>query len=202
MIYSLFIVLLLAGAMAAQEFVPVMDFAHQARLLLVPAVFFSSAVTVSYPIMLILALVAGFMWDARNVVIVESPVDLVAMFSEQKTQAGTEIDLPFGYSILLYGLLGSLMQGVRPLYRRGRWELPTVLVGLAVFFLLLFEYLFINFRRGDFYFPQEVWEKIIASALPSMAIAPLVFLLLSRLAKWAGYRSRYEGLAYGEGHGR
>ncbi|MEM7147709.1 MAG: hypothetical protein AAF591_21580 [Verrucomicrobiota bacterium] len=202
MIYFLFIVVMLVGAMAAQEFMPVMDFAQQARVLLVPAVFFASAVTVSYPVMLILALMAGFMWDARNVVLVESPVDLVAMFSEQKAQPGTEVDLPFGYSILLYGLLGSLMQGVRPLYMKGRWELPTVMVGAVTFLLLLFEYLFINFRRGDFYFPQEVWEKIIASALPSMAIAPLVFLILSRLARWAGYRSRYEGLAYGEGHGR
>ncbi|MEM8954859.1 MAG: hypothetical protein AAGD22_11965 [Verrucomicrobiota bacterium] len=202
MVYFLFIVVMLAGAMAAQEFMPVMDFAQQARVLLVPAVFFASAVTVSYPVMLILALLAGFMWDARNVVVVESPVDLVAMFSEQKAQPGTEVDLPFGYSILLYGLLGSLMQGVRPLYLKGRWELPTVMVGVVTFFLLLFEYLFINFRRGDFYFPQAVWEKIIASALPSMAIAPLVFLMLSRLARWAGYRNRDEGLAYGEGHGR
>ena len=69
------------------------------------------------------------------------------------------------------------------------------MIGLATLLLLLFEYLFINFRRGDFYFPAEVWHKILSSSLFSVLIAPFVFLLLYRLAGRAGYRIRYEGLA-------
>ena len=115
---------------------------------------------------------------------------------------GLEVDLPFGYTIFLYGLLGSLMQGVRPLFRRGRWELPSIMIGFATLLLLLFEYLFINFRRGEFFFPVEVWHKILSSALLSMLVAPLVFLLLYRLAASAGYRIRYEGLARRREYGR
>ena len=118
------------------------------------------------------------------------------------SSGGAEVDLPFGYTIFLYGLLGSLMQGVRPLFRRGRWELPSIMIGVATLLLLFFEYIFINFRRGDFYFPVEVWHKILSSSLFSILIAPLVFLMLYRLARRSGYRIRYEGLSRRREYGR
>jgi hypothetical protein len=34
------------------------------------------------------------------------------------------MSLPFGISIVLFGMLGTLMQGIRPLFKRGRLELP------------------------------------------------------------------------------
>ncbi|MFV1995321.1 MAG: hypothetical protein ACC661_07775 [Verrucomicrobiales bacterium] len=183
-------------AMVVQEFIPSMEWAHHGRLLLVPVVFFASSVTVPYPVMLLLALVTGFLWDARHVVIVENAAAVLSSISDGKVAAGADVDLPFGYTIFLYGLLGSFMQGVRPLFRRGRWELPSVMIGVATVMLMLFEYLFINFRRGDFYFPAEFWHKVISSALLSMLAAPLVFLLLYRVAKLSGYHIRYDGLAH------
>ncbi|HPZ98709.1 MAG TPA: hypothetical protein PLT93_11255, partial [Phycisphaerae bacterium] len=73
------------------------------------------------------------------------------------THAALEVDtIPpaaggaFGFSIFLYALLGSLMHGIRPLFRRGRWELPVLMTGAGTFLLLTLDYLFINFRRAGF----------------------------------------------------
>lgn len=202
MIFSLLLFLLICVSMVIQEFIPTIEWVHHGRLLLVPVVFLASSITVPYPVMLSLALVAGLMWDARHVVFVEGAAPDPDPLQAGGMVDGMEVDLPFGCTIFLYGLLGSLMQGVRPLFRRGRWELPSVMIGFATLLLLLFEYLFINFRRGDFYFPVEVWHKILSSATLSMLIAPLVFLLLYRLADSSGYRIRYEGLARGRDYGR
>ncbi len=200
MSFSLLLFCLLCVSMVVQEFIPSIAMVHNGRLLLVPLLFLASSVTVPYPVMLGLAVAGGFMWDARNVVIVDQIG--VGDFGGSFSMGGTEVDLPFGFTIFLYGLLGSLMQGVRPLFRRGRWELPSIMIGVATLLLLLFEYLFINFRRGDFYFPAEVWHKILSSSLFSILVAPLFFLMLYRLARRSGYRIRYEGLSRRRDYGR
>ena len=101
----------------------------------------------------------------------------------------------FGFSIFLYALLGSLMHGIRPLFRRGRWELPILMTGAGTFLLLTLEYGFINFRRAGFSFQTEVWKHIAATSVLSMIVAPFAFLLINFLAKLSGYSIRYEGLA-------
>ena len=103
----------LSLAFVVQAFVPTVSWAYQATFYAVHLVFFAAAVTVSFPVMLALAFCAGFAWDALQLV-------------PQSTGAGGGIgggagDVSFGYSILLFGLTGSLMQGIRPLFRRGRW---------------------------------------------------------------------------------
>ena len=89
------------------------------RILLVHTIFLTCSLTVSFPMMLGLAFAVGFIWD-----------------STQMAVTGVN-DVGFGYSIFLLGLTGSLMQGVRPLFKRGRWEVPVVLVGVvkAVLFM-------------------------------------------------------------------
>lgn len=183
MIYTALLILMLCLAFVIQEFIPAIDWAFRARLLVVPLVYFSGAVTVPYPLMLVMAFFTGFVWDARHVI----PGDGAA------AAAG---DVAFGYSILLFGLFGSLMQGIRPLFRRGRWELPVLMTGVATFLLLTTEYLLINFMRGGFYFPKEVWFKILTTSLLTTLCAPALFLLLYRVANASGYRIRYDGLAY------
>ena len=88
------------------------------------------------------------------------------------------------------------MQGIRPLFRKGRWEMPVIMCGVGTFLLLTCEYLWINFRRGGFFFPSSIWSSILTTALLSTLVAPLVFFLIDRLAKISGYHIRYEGLAY------
>lgn len=169
--------------MLLQDFLPPISWAYDARFLIVPMLFFAISVTVPFPVMLGYAFVTGFLWDARHVLIVGPTLT-----------TGQSMDLEFGYSIVLYGLMGSLMQGIRPMFRQGRWELPILMSGVATFLLLLLEYLLINFRRGEFFFPQPVWYKIGTSAIFAMLLSPLFFVFVYWIARKTGYRIRFEGL--------
>ncbi|MCB1099143.1 MAG: hypothetical protein KDN22_26465 [Verrucomicrobiae bacterium] len=201
-LFSVLVFGLTALAFLIQEIVPSIPWAYDAVLCLVPVVFFSGAITVPYPVMLLLAFFVGFISDSRHV-IAEIPVHELAeslssgnLAHGVKSVTGTSGHLAFGYSIFLYGLLGSLMQGIRPLFRRGRWELPVLMTGVATFLLLFLTFLVMEFRSGDFAFPVTVWYYMLASSVLSMIVSPLMFLILYRLSKAANYQIRFEGLSY------
>ena len=200
-IFSVLVFGLTGLAFLVQEIVPSIPWAYDAILCLVPIVFFSGAITVPYPVMLLLAFFVGFVSDSRHV-IAEIPVhDVADSLTVGKIglgagATGASAHLSFGYSIFLYGLLGSLMQGIRPLFRRGRWELPVLMTGIATFLLLLLTYLVMEFRSGDFAFPVTIWYYMLASSVLSMIVSPLMFLLLYRLSRASNYQIRFEGLSY------
>jgi len=194
MIFVLLLFVLMALGFVVQDFSPAIDWAWHARIFAVPVIYFACAISLPFTVMLCFAFFTGFVWDALNHVAIVYP---------DVAQAALQVDAvppgsggAFGFSIFLYALLGSLMHGIRPLFRRGRWELPVLMTGAGTFLLLTLEYLFINFRRAGFSFPAEVWHHIAATAVLSMIVAPLAFLLINWLAKLSGYRIRYEGLAY------
>lgn len=183
MVFTGILFLLTLVAMLVQDFMPAISWAYEARFLIVPMLFFAISVAVPFPLMLCFALVTGFLWDARHLVIAGPTLT-----------TGQPMDLDFGYSIVLYGLMGSLMQGIRPMFRQGRWELPILMSGVATFLLLVLEYLLINFQRGEFLFPKSVWYLSATSAIFAMLLSPLFFLFVYWLARRTGYRIRFEGL--------
>ena len=192
MIFVLLLFVLMALGFVVQDFVPAFDWAWHARIFAVPVIYFACAISLPFSVMLCFAFFTGFVWDALNHTAISYP-DIA--------HAALEVDaIPpgaggaFGFSIFLYALLGSLMHGIRPLFRRGRWELPILMTGVGTFLLLTLEYAFINFRRAGFSFPVEVWHHIAATAVLSMIVAPVAFLLINCLAKLSGYSIRYEGL--------
>lgn len=191
MMFCLSLAVALALSFLAQEFIPVVTWAYEARLLLVPVVFFACAVALPFPLMLVFAFATGFVWDARHLVIDSATLTdpLLGGVSDFDTASPS-----FGYSILLYGLLGSLMQGIRPLFRRGRWELPVLMCGIGTAILLTIEHLWFCFLRGRFFFPEEIWLHIGTTALLSMMISPVIFLFVHTLSRLAGYQIRYDGL--------
>lgn len=201
-LFSVLVFGLTGLAFLVQEMLPSIPWAYDAVLCLVPVVFFSGAITVPYPVMLLLAFFVGSVSDARHVIAEVPAQELVTMLGgddavHQAPRAShASSHLSFGYSIFLYGLLGSLMQGIRPLFRRGRWELPVLMTGIATFLLLLLTYLVMEFRSGDFAFPANVWYYMLSSSLLSMVVAPVMFLLLYRLSRAANYQIRFEGLSY------
>jgi cell shape-determining protein MreD len=193
--------LLLLLTFVVQEFMPGIPMAQHATLFLPPVFFFAAAVAVPYPVMLFLAFITGFVWDARYQPVLSGKVKPVAdalmggpLGNPEVAQAAG--GLAFGLSILLFGLLGTFMQGVRPLFKRGRLELPVLLVGFTTFSWLLIEYLVITFFRGSFHFPTAVWSKMITDTLLAMLASPLIFLLLYSLAGLSHYEIRYEGLKF------
>lgn len=136
--------------------------------------------------MLLIAFVCGFIWDAQNAVgphggdptVYKEPVE----------------HLRFGYSIILYGMMGVFMHGVQPLFQRGVWQLSAVLTGVAIFLYLLVEYLLINTIRGNLYFPTPVLYHMLWSSLLTMLISPIIFFILFKLAKWTHFTIRFDGL--------
>lgn len=197
--YYMTVWVLLAFSFGAQEFLPAIEFAHQARVLLPPALFFCSALSVSFPVMLIFAFFTGFIWDARHLPYKPDKVKIsetseMTAAGHAETREHARGNLPPGYSILLFGALGTVMQGIRPLFKRGRWEIPVVMVGVATFTWLLTEYLLMSFLRGRFYFPDGLWSKLITDALLAMLAAPLLLYTLHSFARVLRFEARQEGI--------
>ena len=201
-IYNLIVFILLVFSFGLQEFIPAIEFAQQARVLLPPVFFFSASLSVPFPVMLCFALFTGLVWDARHLPykpekIKSGPVvELVADdLSETNTAQGGG-NLIFGYSTFLFGVMGTVMQGIRPLFKRGRWEVPVIMVGVATFGWLLIEYLLMSFLRGSFMFPPGMWTKIATNSLLAMLVSPVILFLLHTFARTLHYEVRHEGLTY------
>lgn len=147
---------------------------HHAKLFLVHLLFVCMAATVEAPGMLLLAFIGGFLWDANNFV---SPHGGDPEVYFQPVES-----LRFGTSIILFGILGYLIQGIRPLFQQAHWWRSMILSGLAILGYLAVEFLLITFIRGEFIFRSEIARQIFFSAVFTMLFTPLIFWLLLRIA--------------------
>lgn len=170
MIFFFFLVAALFFSLVGQQFIPALPWFFGARVLLMPIVFFYGALAMPFWAMLILAYLAGFMWDALNVQMIDS---------------GVEISL--GWSIVLYAILGAIMNGFRPLFQKGRWEIHCLISGMFTSLLVLAEYLMLSLRRGDFEFSKLVWWRVGGSGVAALFLAPFCFFILNYLATLVGY---------------
>ncbi|MCW1914268.1 hypothetical protein OJ996_11825 [Luteolibacter sp. GHJ8] len=184
--YSLSILLMILFALVAQQFIPALTGVYNSRLLLVTLVFLCASVTVGPPVMLALAFICGFLWDAQGA--------LGPAGGDPEVYKYPAESLRFGYSIVLYGLIGYLMQGIQPLFRQGKWQFSTFLVGVSIFIYLVAEFLIINFVRGDFRFPRATLFQIVFTSVLTMLFSPVVFWILFQIAEKFGYEIRFEGL--------
>ena len=173
--YSLITILLLLAAFVIQQFLPAFTGLFHSRILLVQLVFLCCAVTVGQPTMLLLAFLGGFLWDAQCA--------LGPHGGDPEVYTHQVESMRFGYSILLFGGMGFLMQGIQPLFKQGKWQFSAILSGIAVFLYLAAEYAMINFVRGDFHLTRPTLMQMSCTALLTMLFSPLVFWLLFRIAK-------------------
>ena len=184
--YSLSLFILVLLALVAQQFIPSLTGLFNSRLLLVTLVFLCASVTVGPPVMLALAFTCGFLWDAQSAL---GPPGGDPLVYDQPAES-----LRFGYSIILYGVIGYLMQGIQPLFREGKWQVSAFLVGVSIFVYLVAEYLIINFVRGDFLFHRATLFQIVFTSVLTMLFSPLVFWILFYIAGRFGHEIRFEGL--------
>lgn len=199
MIFNLIVCVLMLLTFAVQEFIPGIEIAQFATLFLPVVFFLAASVAVPFPIMLVMAFVSGLTWDARHLPPVELATDPAAAVLDVGALAGDAAELSagelgFGFSVILFGLMGALMQGVRPLFKRGRLELPVLMVGFATAGWLLIQYLLMAFFRGSLFFETAVWTKLITATLLAMLASPVIFLILHLLARATVYEIKYEGL--------
>ena len=173
--YTTITVFLLLAAFVVQQFIPAFTGMYHSRVLVVHLVFLCAAVTVGTPTMLLLAFIGGFLWDAHCFI---GPHGGDPEVYNQPVEA-----LRFGYSILLFGLLGYLMHGVQPLFRQGKWQVSAVLTGIAILIYLLIEYMLINFVRGEFHFRSAILGQVFLTAGLTMLFSPIIFWLLFKLSE-------------------
>jgi len=172
--YSLTTILLLLAAFFIQQFLPAFTGLHQSRILLVQLMFLCAAVTVEQPTMLLLAFIGGILWDANCGL---GPHGGDPQVYTQQVDA-----IRFGYSILLFGAMGFLMQGIQPLFKQGKWQFSAILSGIAIFLYLSAEYAAINFVRGDFFLSKATIFQMASTSVLTMLFSPLIFWLLFRIA--------------------
>lgn len=171
MIFFLFLLVTLFFSLVAQHFIPPLPWLHEARVMLMPVVFFYAALAVPGWITMALAFVCGLMWDALAVQFVDG-----------------NVEISLGWSIILYASLGAIMSGFRPLFQRGHgWEIHCLMCGPLVSFLVLAEFLMITFRRGEFLFPPVVWWRIGGAGIVAMIIAPVLYATLQTFAVTFGW---------------
>lgn len=158
-------------SLVVQHFIPPLP-AIEARVLLMPIVMFYGALALPTPMMLLLVLAGGFMWDALHVQIVEG-----------------NIEIAMGWSIVLYAGLGAIMGGFRPLFQRGRWEVHCFLSGVCTAFIVLAEYLMLTFRRDPvmLVFNKAIAWRIGGAGLVALLLSPFIFFALNYLANLANY---------------
>ncbi len=174
--YSVITILLLLAAFIIQQFLPAFTGLHDSRILLVQLVFLCCAVTVGPPTMLLLAFIGGFFWDAQCA--------LGPQGGDPEVYTQQVESLRFGYSILLFGGMGFLMQGIQPLFKRGKWQFSAILSGIAVFLYLAAEYAIITFVRGDFVLTRPTILQMVYTSVLTMLVSPVIFWLLFRIAKF------------------
>lgn len=172
--YSFITILLLLAAFVVQQFLPAFTGLHHSRILLVQLVFLCCAVTVGQRTMLVLAFIGGFFWDAQCA--------LGPHGGDPEVYTQQVESLRFGYSILLFGGMGFLMQGIQPLFQQGKWQFSAMLSGIAVMLYLAAEYATINFVRGDFVLNRATILQMAYTSVLTMLFSPLVFWMLFRIA--------------------
>jgi len=178
MIFFFLLLVLVLAAQIAELFIPALPWLYNAHVYIVPVVVFYGAMALPFPLMLALALYAGFLTAALTVQLI-----------------GGKVEISTGSSILLYGVLAGIMHGLRPLFARGRWEVHCILSGIFTSLIVLTQYLMITFRRGSLVFTREIWWQIGGPGLIAMAVAPILFWLL----QWMGRMTAY---SYGPERGR
>jgi hypothetical protein len=177
--YTIITVLLVLASFVVQQFLPSFTALHHSRILLVQLVFLCAAVTVGQPVMLLLAFLGGMLWDTQST--------LGPHGGDPEIYSQPVENLRFGYSILLFGGMGLLMQGIQPLFKQGKWYLSAVLSGIAIFLYLAAEYLLITFVRGNFMLARATVMQMSYTALLTMLVSPLVFWMLFSIATFCGH---------------
>lgn len=177
--YTIIAVLLVLASFVVQQFVPSFTGWYHSRLLIVQLVFLCIAVTVPQPVMLLLALACGFLWDAQFV--------LAPQQGDPQVYTQPVESLRFGTSILLFGAMGFLMQGIQPLFRQGKWYFSALLSGIAVFLYLAAEYGIITIVRGNPTLSAATLRQMVWTATLTMLLSPLLFWLLAVIARRCGH---------------
>ncbi len=81
MIFFIFLLGVVFVAQIVEIFIPSLEWMHDAHLYIVPVIVFYGATVLPFPLMLLLAFFAGFLWDALTVQVIGERVELSSGWS-------------------------------------------------------------------------------------------------------------------------
>lgn len=124
--------------------------------------------------MLLLAFIGGLLWDAQCY--------LAPIVADPEVYTHPVESLRFGYSIILFGVAGFLMQGLNPVFRQGKWQFSAILSGIAIFLYLAAEFIVISFIRGDFTITRSILRLMFYTSILTMTLSPIIFWILYQIS--------------------
>lgn len=162
--WILFGCLLLATylGLVIQEFIPPLSIFWDARIFLLPLLFCLGALELPFYFMIALAVFVGLLSDLSTLQIINGQVEIAV-----------------GWSIIFYVFVGSALQGIRPLYLRGHWELYAFGSALCTILLIACQFLMLSFRRmetGGLIFDWIIVARILVPGSAALLISPLIYM--------------------------
>lgn len=156
---------------------------YEARILILPLFFFCIALSQPYIATLIFALLTGLLWDAEHTI---APFTRTTDFEVE-----TVDNLKYGYSILLFGLIGFLIKFLQANLKYRGLGVYVVIIFLSLFLYLSLETLLLLFIRGwgtlqDYRFLYQILFTSLFTAL----FSPLLIFTLVGLWKMLGTREK------------
>jgi len=143
-----------------QEHIPAFGSFGNSRIQLVPMLFCFGALLLSFPVMLLWAMVAGLLLDLSQLQFV-----------------GSTPEISFGVGAMYFLLLGAACHGTRPLFLKGSWWILSILSFTGTAFFLFLQYILLSLRRfesGGLFWSEDVLWRILFPAAIAMLIAPLL----------------------------
>ncbi|MEO6053872.1 MAG: hypothetical protein ABIP97_07675 [Chthoniobacterales bacterium] len=147
-------------SLVLQEFIPPLKVLGSARVDLVPVFFCFGALLLPFSFAVILALFTGLLVDLANLQILSGHVEIA-----------------LGWSIFLYVLFACILQGLRPVFLRGRWEIHAFASGICAIIFLLGQFIMITARRGGVEIPPLAITKILVPGSIAFLLAPVVYFI-------------------------
>ncbi len=176
-LFTIGLVLATAAGFVVQEFIPPLWIADGARVILAPVFFCYGACTLPFVSMLVLALAAGFLSDFTTLQI----VDGAATSTDLNAMPAPLVEIPAGWSILLFVALGLICQGLRPLVLRGQWWLPALMSAGTTAIYLGLQFTMITARRfeldGLFWSDAVAW-RIVAPAMIAFLLTMILVMVV------------------------
>lgn len=147
-------------AYVVQAFIPPLAAFGNAHVLLVPVFFTLAALSIPFPLMIVTAFFTGLMGDLMQMHFVDG-----------------QPEIGLGWSVVIYLALGAGLQGIRPMFLRGHWELHAFGSGLVTILLLMAQFAMLSFRRLDegFVFNDLVLWRILVPGSIAFLVSPLVY---------------------------
>jgi len=155
------LIVLVFLTLALQEFIPPLAVFWGARILLVPVFFCFGALELPLLLMLILAVFTGLVSDLMILQVI-----------------GDRVEIALGWSIVAYVLMGSVLQGLRTIYLRGRWEIHAFGSAFCTIAILGGQFLMITARRideGGLVFDWIVLWRILVPGSVALLVSPLIY---------------------------